>query len=106
METGRKLQKSWRQRSELKSLSPTEFPVTTEFKVDTTYEVAAVPTGVAFSEGRVYTALFGGFSYIGGFPYIEGGGIVALWIPLGTRAVRASRFRPERKLPSIPISGS
>ena len=46
--------------SALQTLSPTEF------KSDATYEVDAVPTGMAFRDGRLSVSLFGGFPYLAG----------------------------------------
>jgi hypothetical protein len=46
--------------SALKSLSPTEFGK------EQTYDVAAVPTGIAARDGRLYVSLFAGFPYIAG----------------------------------------
>jgi hypothetical protein len=46
--------------TELRSLSPTEFAE------GNNYEVDAVPTGIAYHDGRLYIALFGGFPYLAG----------------------------------------
>jgi hypothetical protein len=46
--------------STLKSLSPTEFGK------EQTYDVAAVPTGIAARDGRLFVSLFAGFPYVGG----------------------------------------
>lgn len=52
------------QATALETLSPTEFGS------GDSYEVDAVPTGIALSDGRLYVALFGGF------PFLAGGGKV------------------------------
>jgi hypothetical protein len=59
------------QESALAPLSPTEFGK------GRTYDVAAVPTGIAKRDGRIYVSLFAGFPYIAGsgrvvsLPYAE-----------------------------------
>ncbi|HEV8391245.1 MAG TPA: ScyD/ScyE family protein [Dongiaceae bacterium] len=57
-----------RDASEMSELSPTEFAQGAE-----PYEVDAVPTGLAISDGRVWVALFGGFPFVP-----KGGAVVSL----------------------------
>jgi hypothetical protein len=57
-----------REPSEMSALSPTEFANGTE-----PYEVDAVPTGLAISDGRAWVALFGGFPFVP-----KGGAVVSL----------------------------
>jgi hypothetical protein len=57
-----------REPSEMSALSPTEFADGAE-----PYEVDAVPTGLAISDGRAWVALFGGFPFVP-----KGGAVVSL----------------------------